>query len=60
MLSGFFKLMQEKEAFVSCKIDGIYPESMTFKEYLILKHDREEKRRKLLKKQNRNKIENSI
>lgn len=50
MMEGFFKLLAEKEAFHSCQIEGIYPSSWTFTDYLKHKHDEEQKEKRRLRK----------
>lgn len=52
MIEGFFKLLAKKDAFHSCQIEGLYPSSWTFTDYLKHEHDEKQREKRKLKKMN--------
>lgn len=55
LLESVLNLLSEKEAFDSCKIEGIYPKNMSFIDYLKEKSELERKE-KLRKKRLQKKL----
>ena len=50
MMDGILMLLQEREAFRSCQIEGIYPQHWTFDDYLTHKTKERQKHLRAVRK----------